>query len=121
MRREVAQLSGLDLPATLVFDYPSTAEMATFVVSQLPPPAQQPAQPPVQEQQAAAEAGIARSRARRPRREKRAQAGAPAVPLALNVEQRLEVATALVSGDAWQLCHWAKQRAGCDWRRQLGI
>lgn len=94
----MAQLSGLDLPATLIFDYPSTGEIAAFVVSQLPLPVQQPAL----QQQPTAEPGNARRRARRPRCEKRAQSAAPAVQPALTAQQRLEIATALVRSNACQ-------------------
>lgn len=38
LRRELANISGQDLPATLVFDYPTIDSMAEFITSQLPPP-----------------------------------------------------------------------------------
>lgn len=41
LRRELAAISGLDLPATLVFDYPTIESMAEFITSQLPSPAPQ--------------------------------------------------------------------------------
>ena len=37
MRREVSSLTGLDLPTTLIFDYPSVAAIASYVISKLPP------------------------------------------------------------------------------------
>ena len=39
LRRELATISGLELPATLVFDYPTIDSLAGFIVSQLPLPA----------------------------------------------------------------------------------
>lgn len=37
LRRELSAISGQDLPATLVFDYPTIDSMADFITSQLPP------------------------------------------------------------------------------------
>jgi len=36
VHREVTALAGVPLPSTIVFDYPTVAEMADFVVSKLP-------------------------------------------------------------------------------------
>ncbi|PSC67784.1 polyketide synthase [Micractinium conductrix] len=38
VQRQVAALAGLDLPSTLVFDYPSVAEIAEYIAGLLPPP-----------------------------------------------------------------------------------
>ncbi len=35
LRKELATLSGLDLPATLIFDYPSAEGIAEFLASQI--------------------------------------------------------------------------------------
>lgn len=39
LRKEIADRTELDLPATLLFDYPSPSELAAFIVSSMPPPA----------------------------------------------------------------------------------
>ena len=44
LRKELSRVSTLDLPATLVFDYPSTEELVAALVTMLPEPEQ--AQPP---------------------------------------------------------------------------
>jgi hypothetical protein len=44
LRKELSRISTLDLPATLVFDYPSTEELVAALVTMLPEPEQ--AQPP---------------------------------------------------------------------------
>lgn len=97
VRREVSQLTGLDLPATLIFDYPSIAEIAAFVSSKLPPPAEQPL-PAAAAVPDAAGAGARRkgSRRRRERGPKRApKPAAPAAP-AVTPEQKLQLATGMV-------------------------
>ena len=38
LRRELSTISGLDLPTTLVFDYPSIKSASNFIASQLPLP-----------------------------------------------------------------------------------
>ena len=38
MRRDLAEATGLELPPTLVFDYPSMQELVDFLLQQLPPP-----------------------------------------------------------------------------------
>ena len=43
MRRELADLTQLDLPATLLFDFPSSDELASHILATLPPPAVRPA------------------------------------------------------------------------------
>ena len=43
MHKEISELTELDLPATLLFDYPSTSELISFILSTLPPPATRPA------------------------------------------------------------------------------
>ena len=45
LRRELATISSLDLPATLVFDYPTIDSLADFIVSELPTPAAAAARP----------------------------------------------------------------------------
>ena len=47
LRKELSRATTLDLPATLVFDYPSTDELAASLVTMLPVPEQ--ARPPVAE------------------------------------------------------------------------
>lgn len=42
LRKEIADRTELDLPATLLFDYPSPSELAAFIVSSMPPPALRP-------------------------------------------------------------------------------
>jgi hypothetical protein len=37
LQKEVAQQTGLDLPPTFVFDYPSILEMCGFVLASMPP------------------------------------------------------------------------------------
>ena len=39
LRKEIADRTELDLPATLLFDYPSPSELAAFIVASMPPPA----------------------------------------------------------------------------------
>lgn len=39
VRKELADRTELDIPATLLFDYPSPAELAAFILSSMPPPA----------------------------------------------------------------------------------
>lgn len=39
LRRELSQTMAMDLPATLVFDYPSTAELTAALAQMLPEPA----------------------------------------------------------------------------------
>ncbi|KAK9834736.1 hypothetical protein WJX74_008822 [Apatococcus lobatus] len=43
VRRDLEQATGLELPPTLVFDYPSMKELVDFLLQQLPPPASLPA------------------------------------------------------------------------------
>ena len=38
VRKELADRTELDLPATLLFDYPSPSELAAFILSMMPPP-----------------------------------------------------------------------------------
>lgn len=40
LRKELSRISTLDLPATLVFDYPSTEELVAALVTMLPEPKQ---------------------------------------------------------------------------------
>ena len=43
VKRDLEQVTGLELPPTLVFDYPSMKELADFLLQQLPAPAFKPA------------------------------------------------------------------------------
>lgn len=42
VKRDLEQATGLELPPTLVFDYPSMTELAGFLLQQLPPTASMP-------------------------------------------------------------------------------
>ena len=42
VKRNLEQATGLELPPTLVFDYPSMTELAAFLLQQLPPTASMP-------------------------------------------------------------------------------
>ena len=90
VRREVSALSGLDLPATLIFDYPSVAAMAGFVVSKLPPAAGAP----VSAVAAPVAAGAGRARGQRSLRRQRAHnKAATGVPAAagLSAEAKMQL------------------------------
>lgn len=92
VRREASQLTGLDLPATLIFDYPSVAEIAEFIVSQLPAPIEQaPAAVPAPV--AAGSKGSGRPARGSSRRRKLGAAVAPAAPAPLSAEERIEIAS----------------------------
>ncbi len=43
VRKELADLTELDLPATLLFDYPSPDELAAYILETLPQPVSRPA------------------------------------------------------------------------------
>ena len=97
MRREVAALSGLDLPPTLIFDYPSVAELAAFVVSKLPP---RVAPEPAATAALAAAEGMAGGKTPRRHSKRRLplRDASPAhAPAALPPERKLELVTAAVS------------------------
>ena len=96
MRREAAQLTGLELPVTLIFDYPSIAEMATFIVGKLPAPVveQQPAAAPAP---VAAGPGDGSRASSSRRRRRRALAAMPPEPAPLSAAERLAIASSKVS------------------------
>lgn len=103
MRREAAQLTGLELPVTLIFDYPSIAEIAAFIVGKLPAPVveQQPA--PV----AAGPGGGSKAGGGR-RRRRRALAAMAPEPAPLSAEERLAVASSKVrlAAPPFGCCHF---------------
>lgn len=41
MQKDLSTQTGLDLPATLVFNYPSVAEMCSYMLASMPPQAEQ--------------------------------------------------------------------------------
>ncbi|PRW57893.1 type I polyketide synthase [Chlorella sorokiniana] len=97
VRREAAQLAGMELPVTLIFDYPSVAEIAAFIVGKLPAPvAEQPSAAPVPV--AAGSSGASRKRSSGGRRHRRALAAVPAEPAPLSAEERLAIARSKVLG-----------------------
>lgn len=95
MRREASQLTGLDLPVTLIFDYPSVAEIAAFIVGKLPAPVTQqpPAAPPAPVAAGSSGGSKARSSSRRRRR---ALAAVPAEPALLSAEEQLAAVSSKV-------------------------
>lgn len=99
VRREASQLTGLDLPVTLIFDYPSVAEIAAFIVGKLPAPVteQPPTVPPASV--AAGSSGVSKARSGS-RRRRRALAAMPAEPAALSAEEQLAIVSSKVRHSA---------------------
>ena len=94
VRREVVSLAGFDLPATLVFDYPSVAEMAEYLAGLLPAPGKQRRKAHAQLQPVAA--GSSGSGARSSATVPVAAVPAPEAAL-IDSRHKLELATAKVS------------------------
>lgn len=107
MRREAAQLTGLELPVTLIFDYPSIAEIAAFIVGKLPAPVDEP-QPAAAPAPVAAGPGGGSKAGGSRRRRRRALAAMAFEPAPLSAEERLAVANSKVrlAAPPFGCCHF---------------
>ena len=91
--------SGVDLPATAVFDYPSIKALAAWLAPHLPSPDTGAAEPEVAAEEPSSQPA-SRRQALQPARRAAPRAAAPRAvpqPAGASAEQQLEAATALVS------------------------